>query len=491
MKFSFFDEPDLEFANGGTHVDIRFGIKKHGPLDLGDTKAPTQLRVGLVGTDATIAAMKQWLERCKDGVAGKDSRLANLFPEFPGFSNDVSFRASLAFHDRWCSPIRQREIDAVLTHSDGDETVRQSVAMFVDHAEELVHQGGPMVLVCVPPHDLLAAVDERRGAPVDTDDQEIDEGSEPADEHRPPTIDFHDLLKAEGMRLSVPIQMVRPKTYEGKQRRRKRGARTLSTPLQDEATRAWNIHTAMYYKAGGVPWRLLRDAAELTTCFVGISFYRTLDKARLLTSVAQVFNERGEGVIVKGAQAQLHKDDKTPHLSEDDAHSLLKKAIEVYRLEHKTSPARVVIHKTSRVIPEEAAGFDAAAQEHGIDLVELLAVRRSLTRLFREGTYPPLRGTFLKLQAGSGLLYLKGSVNFFETYPGLYVPRPLEFTTFRAETPVDQLAREMLSLSKLNWNNTQFDGGEPITVRAARRVGDILKCVAEGGKVQPTFRFFM
>jgi hypothetical protein len=56
-----------------------------------------------------------------------------------------------------------------------------------------------------------------------------------------------------------------------------------------------------------------------------------------------VFNERGEGVIVKGAQAQLHKDDKTPHLSEDDAHSLLKKAIEVYRLEHKTSPARVVI----------------------------------------------------------------------------------------------------------------------------------------------------
>jgi hypothetical protein len=151
----------------------------------------------------------------------------------------------------------------------------------------------------------------------------------------------------------------------------------------------------------------------------------------------------------------------------------------------------VVIHKTSRVIPEEAAGFDAAAHEHGIDLVELLAVRRSLTRLFREGTYPPLRGTFLELQAGSGLLYLKGSVNYFETYPGLYVPRPLEFTTFRAETPVDQLAQEMLSLSKLNWNNTQFDGGEPITVRAARRVGDILKCIAEGGKVQPTFRFFM
>ena len=29
-----------------------------------------------------------------------------------------------------------------------------------------------------------------------------------------------------------------------------------SRPLQDEATRAWNFHTALYYKAGGTPWRL-------------------------------------------------------------------------------------------------------------------------------------------------------------------------------------------------------------------------------------------
>ncbi len=251
------------------------------------------------------------------------------------------------------------------------------------------------------------------------------------------------------------------------------------------------MHTALYYKAGGIPWRLLRDAAELTTCFVGISFYRTLDKSRLLTSVAQVFNERGEGVIVKGAQAQLDKNDKTPHLSSADAHALLKQAITVYRREHHTSPARVVVHKTSRVVPEEAEGFDAAAKEHAIDMVELLTVRRSFSRGFREGTYPPLRGTFIELQETSGLLYLKGSVDFFRTYPGMYVPRPLEFSVHRAETPLPQLASEMLSLSKLNWNNTQFDGGEPITVRAARRVGDILKCVADNGPVQPTFRFFM
>ena len=197
-------------------------------------------------------------------------------------------------------------------------------------------------------------------------------------------------------------------------------------PLQDEATRAWNIHAALYYKAGGVPWRLLRSAADLATCFVGISFYRSADGARLLTSVAQVFNERGEGVIVKGAQAQLSKDDRQPHLSQADAQALLSNAIAVYRREHRTSPARLVVHKTSKMNEAEVEGFQAASDDHKIDVMELLSLRRSLTRLFREGTYPPLRGTFLNLEPSSGILYLRGSVQFFQTYPGMYVPRPLD-----------------------------------------------------------------
>jgi hypothetical protein len=207
--------------------------------------------------------------------------------------------------------------------------------------------------------------------------------------------------------------------------------------------------------------------------------------------VAQVFNERGEGVIVKGAQAQLSKDDRQPHLTEMDAQALLANAITVYRKEHRTSPARIVVHKTSKMTDGEIRGFRAASDDQKIDVAELISLRRSFTRLFREGTYPPLRGTFLKLQEQTGILYLRGSVQFFQTYPGLYVPRPIELTVATAETTLEHLADEILSLSKLNWNNTQFDGGEPITVRAARRVGDILKCVPEGGQIQPSFRFYM
>jgi hypothetical protein len=490
MKFAFFHEPELEFGNGGTHVDIRYGLSQHGPLDIDEASAPNSIKVGLVGTDETISAFREWLGRCREGIPAKESKLGNLFPPFPGFSEKSPFHSSLIFHERWCSPIRQRQIDSFLAHCQKGEPVRESAGIFIEHAKSIIEQGGPMVLICLPPRDFLAAVDDHFTEKPDALDQELDEGSEIGKHgvrHGP---DFHDVLKAEGMSLGIPIQMVRPSTYTG-ERRRNKARRNSSKPLQDEATRAWNLHTALYYKAGGVPWRLLRSAAELATCFVGVSFYKSLDGDRLLTSVAQVFNERGEGVIVKGAQAQLDKNDRQPHLSKEDAHTLLKNAIEVYRKEHRTSPARVVMHKTSKMTEEEVQGFQDAADEHHIDVLELANVRRSLTRLFREGTYPPLRGSFLKVQDDTGLLYLRGSVQFFEAYPGMYVPRPFEFSVTRTETTVEQLAREMLSLSKLNWNNTQFDGGEPITVRAARRVGDILKCIPEGGAVQPSFRFYM
>lgn len=44
--------------------------------------------------------------------------------------------------------------------------------------------------------------------------------------------------------------------------------------------------------------------------------------------------------------------------------------------------------------------------------------------IFRDGNYPALRGTFIDLR-GKGLLYTRGSVPYYGTYPGLRVPRPL------------------------------------------------------------------
>lgn len=90
----------------------------------------------------------------------------------------------------------------------------------------------------------------------------------------------------------------------------------------------------------------------------------------------------------------------------------------------------------------------------------------------------------------SGIVYLKGTVPYFQVYPGAYTLRALEFTREDGETSTFDLAREIVALSKLNFNNTQFDSGDPIMVHAARRVGDILKHVPSGKKVNARFRYF-
>jgi len=288
---------------------------------------------------------------------------------------------------------------------------------------------------------------------------------------------LHDYLKAQSMRFRKPTQIIRPSTYELSAKSKQKGPSRQSKSLQDEATRAWNIYTACYYKTGGTPWRLVRNSSQLSACYIGLSFFRTLDETRLLTSTAQIFNERGEGIILRGGTAKLSKDDRQDHMSSEDAYNLLKNALDVYRREHKNFPARIVVHKSSIHNQDEISGFEEALRGFSIqpEQADLLSITQSYTRLLRANIYPPLRGTLLETGGREIILYTKGSVGFFSTYPGMYIPRPLAFRCdLNAETPLF-LASEILSLTKMNWNNTQFDGEEPITLHASRQVGSILK----------------
>jgi len=235
----------------------------------------------------------------------------------------------------------------------------------------------------------------------------------------------------------------------------------------------------------------VRDSSDLTACHVGISFYKTLDGSSVLTSMAQIFNERGDGVIVRGGKATISREDRHPHLQEDDALALLDQALRTYKSEHKTLPARIVLHKSSTYSEGEMAGFIEAAEQRGIDSLDCTSIRQGLTRLFRNAPYPPLRGTLFDVDDKHHILYTRGSVDFFATYPGMYIPRPLEIRCERTEQTSTFLAQEILALTKMNWNNTQFDGGDPITLRAARQVANILKYVPDGERVEPRYGFYM
>lgn len=482
MKAEVLGEPELEFGGGGQHIDPRQGISFYGPADRGAT--PKQIRVGIIGSQAHIDGLKSWLISCREQITGKDSHLRYLHQPFPGFAPDSPFAAELAFSPRLERPLPKRVLDQLAT-GNPLTALHEAVNLYDDELAKLADEPNvDVVMVCRPeqlddaPSPSATSIAAGRSAVRSGPTAPMTAG-----------MDFHSMLKARSLRHGHPIQIVRRGTWDPNFT-----GKTLSgtgRPRQDPATRAWNLHTALYYKGGNVPWRLPRDARDYSTLYVGTTFYRSIDERELRTSVAQVFNERGDGVIVRGAKAKVDRNDLQPHLSEQDAFELLSTAVTSYYDEHRTSPARIVIHKTSSYTGAELAGFRAAAAEQRLGMLELLWLSNSPVRLFRPGIHPPLRGSMLSLSDDRHILYTRGSVPAYQVYPGMYVPMPLSICMVETESSAHQQGLELLALTKMNWNATPLDGRLPITVRTARSVGDILRHVPEDQRPVGRYAFYM
>jgi hypothetical protein len=105
-------------------------------------------------------------------------------------------------------------------------------------------------------------------------------------------------------------------------------------------------------------------------------------------------------------------------------------------------------------------------------------------------SYPPLRGTMISL-GREALLFTRGSVPIYRTYPGLRVPRPLMIRPYSLDTPITDIGKDILALTKMNWNTTQFDGALPIPIRAARQVGKVLRHVPIGQREATEYPYYI
>ncbi|MDD3179559.1 MAG: hypothetical protein PHQ04_04325 [Opitutaceae bacterium] len=483
-------EPDLEFGRD-KHPDIRYGILNFGPYDLRAEQRPTSISVALVGTSRSISVAERWIVSAKAEVAAKVSPKINLFAPFPGFSSASSWACDVVVSARLNTLIDVGEIKALskpgLSHN---EKVRAAVELFLEGLKNSA-QKRPHVLILALPVELLALIGDDAGEDVSS---EVVGKAPLSFQARKKAVrgryNFHDMLKAKALPLGIPLQLLRPSTCDPKLRREEKDGFGEGRQRQDDATCAWNFFVALYYKAGGYPWRLRKQHTDLTTCFIGISFYESLDQTNLQSSLAQVFDERGHGMIVKGGRVVRDEVDHSPHLDNEGARALVTLAIDRYRREHRTNPARVVVHKSSKFTDAERDGAKAALEAFRISEVDLLSLDRSFMRLARNGYYPPLRGTCWAIDDDRTILYTNGSVQLYEEYPGLYVPRTLMIRHDQCVTDRQKLATEILALTKMNWNNSQITAREPITLRAAREVAKILKYVDDPNQ-EALYSFFM
>jgi hypothetical protein len=390
---SHYAEPLLQFGGGGRHVDVRFGLTDFGPVDF-TTERTKGVRLGIVGSSHTVGKLREWLRRCEAGIPAKNSRQPNLFPGFPGSTILGPFRCSFEVNDQDVGIIPTSLISKTISEKDDDAATRLAVEAFSNEVKALAERDRPpQVVICALPVEVIERVSNMRStnSEDEEDDAEEEEDVRPAERD---SENFRGALKALTLRFRVPIQIVWPTTYDNDAVIKRKLAEYSTRRVQDEATRAWNFFCAPYYKAGGIPWRMIRDQREYSATFMGVSFYENLDGSSLQTSSAQLFDERGEGLILKGGPGLKDKTDRQPYLSADDAFNLTRTALQSYKKEHGNYPARLVIHKTSRFHPEEKEGFEKVVEASEIEIADFIWVPwRSPIRLLRNGIYPPLRGT--------------------------------------------------------------------------------------------------
>ena len=465
-----FPEPLLEFGNSGSSPDIRDGIMAHGPVDAGTAKAKTTIRLGLLGTPKTVRAFSDWLKQCSVGISTDDPLNQNFSPGFPGLATDVGFRCSFLTDPSWVDELPEAPLKKLCSDKGA---VLGLAELFHKHIQRLFEltAARPDVVLCLPPEFVRKRVKPHLG------DEE--ENGADADEVGDP--DFHDYLKGLCLQTKLMFQLVWPRTYV-----------PASKGVQDPATRAWNLFGALFYKAGGIPWKLQKPPRAVNTCYVGVSFSRREDGGYRHSSLTQVFNDKGEGTILRGGIAHMSEEDHEVHLPSKSATKLLAEAIENYASANdQRLPDRVVIHKSSGFDRGELDGFNEAAEARTIRFRDYLALTRSQIRFFRYGSYPPLRGTHFIFDDHNSLLYTRGSVPFYRKYPGPYVPRTLHIRYFQTDRSQTELAAEILALTKLNWNKTQFDSFFPITLAGSKQIGTIYKWCPDPPDKPISYAFFM
>lgn len=492
MKLHFIEEPVLEFGSG-VHLCPRAGISEYSVFDTRMSARRERILVGAVGTSDTLAKFKEWVERCSKYIPPKaDSRQPNLFPSFCGFNADLGFKARLVHEEEITRTINNSDVRAIIKLKDPAVKVDAAVDLYYPQIKFLAQHRAVDVIVCIIPDELYDEVAKEREASAieetaeETPAEELPDADSDADSEAKAKksyleSNFRRALKARAMHLNKPLQLIREYSLNSNPRTQ-----------QDDATKAWNFATALYYKANQtVPWKLVTNINKPSVCFVGIGFYRSRDRKVLNTSIAQIFDELGNGVILRGTPVELDKEDERPHLSAQQAFDLLTRALSEYKVALSNFPGRLVLHKSSNYNAAELDGFKRATDELRVGTVDFVTVMDTKLKLFRKGIYPPYRGTHIELDRETHLLYTRGAVKYYQTYTGLYIPQPLEIRIIESDESPGVVCSEILSLTKMNWNNTQFDGKYPITIGCARRVGQIMKYLDEGDKPQINYSYYM
>ncbi|KAB2964894.1 hypothetical protein [Zoogloea sp.] len=502
--FHFLGEPLLQFGHGQTAEDPHDGLALFGPAEP-RSQLPDSI---VIGTAQGIELWKEWCAALNAPAACVDPGRHRAWPPFPGF--DVAFGA------KWPSPSRSYSVDAGLLSeasrkADKFDRAFAVANLYVEPLDRLSKlDARPVLAVCVVPDEvyencrpkssvafakrsdaartkaevkfLKQAIDDRKsGQSRMFDDEDLSVTAALAEmdefeEARGLSPDFRRQLKARMMAHELPVQIIKESTLRITPP--VRNGEPGTNPLSD---RLWNFGTAVFYKCGAKPWKT--PWAREGVCYVGLA-YKLTEDGRNACCAAQMFLDSGDGVVFVGEFGPWYSRERGEfHLPPDKAEALLRGAIETYKQEDGRPLKEIFLHARSGIDPQEYEGFRRACPP-GVNLVAIRVRQdRGGLRLYRydehpnaakRGQHPVQRGVFWQRSARHGLLFTNGFKPRIATYDGFEVPVPLAITIQHGDGDLVQVAKDILGLTKLNYNSCQLGEGQPITVKYSDRVGEIL-----------------
>jgi len=495
------EEPLLEFAYGQHLQAPHDGLAIFGPYDLQAANHPKSIVLGLLATPAGRQKFTGWLKRVQKPVYPGLSRWGNplnpiLWPVFPGF--EAVFDCTLPEEPAWVYELQASDLEEICSDLDSKKRAFRAVEQYLSgiqlstkKKDEEFH-----VFVCVIPDIVKQAcrpqgrVSEGTGFPISKNEQ-VRRASGQTDlfEHYDPAIyryseDFRRQLKARSMQYDVPIQIIRESTLD-------EGTSPIltTTPPSDVA---WNLLTTLYYKAGGKPWRLA--GARPGVCYIGIAFRRTdpISNSRSACCAAQMFLDSGDGIVFLGDEGLWYSPvNREFHLSKEAAQRLLEGVLKTYHDLGGQPLTEIFLHSKSGISADEFEGYQSASPQ-GVKLVGVRVKREQEgLKFFREGNYPPLRGWLWMAQEKVAFLFSSGTVPRLGTYPGTETPVPLRIDVQHGESDIVQVARDILALTKLNYNACRFGEAEPVTIGFSSAVGEILVSNPTVKDRSPKFKFYI
>jgi hypothetical protein len=136
-----------------------------------------------------------------------------------------------------------------------------------------------------------------------------------------------------------------------------------------------------------------------------------------------------------------------------------------------------------------------------LEIQEDHALRYVASMSHRDGTidednYPVRRGTVIKLDDFTALLWVHGATAAvkprFKYFLGKRrIPTPLALRRHAGATPLDQLCSEILGLSKINWNTFDLYTKFPATLQSSGEIARIGSLLQRFGASSCDYRLFI